>query len=152
MPTITIPGTQAGLKRFNIRIVTGGETAIQTALARTSAQAWNIAFDLAERLLGDKPPRSISVKPAQVRSGLYLQPSQTLQPRAVRIPVDITGGGYAPIVVKVNAPLIVNATTEADGLQLIGRQGAAKPDHATLAAKNLVSPVQHTVSAVSLGF
>jgi hypothetical protein len=70
MPTITIPGTQAGLKRFNIRIVTGGETAIQTALVRTSQQAWSIAFDLAERLLGDKPPRSISVKPVAAHQGL----------------------------------------------------------------------------------
>ncbi len=70
MPIITTTGTQAGLKRFNIRIVTGGETAIQTALARTSAQAWNIAFDLAERLLGDKPPRSISVKPMAPTYGL----------------------------------------------------------------------------------
>ena len=72
MPTITIPAAQAGLKRFNIRIVTGGETAIQTALARTSAQAWNIAFDLAERLLGDKPPRSISVKPVAPTYGLQV--------------------------------------------------------------------------------
>ena len=59
--TTSLPTGQ--LKRFNIRIVTGGETAIQTTIARSSQQAWNIAFDLCERLLGDKPPRSISVKP-----------------------------------------------------------------------------------------
>jgi hypothetical protein len=70
MPTITIPGTQAGLKRFNIRIVTNGETALQTAIASNSQQAWSIAFDLAERLLGDKPPRSISVKPVAAHQGL----------------------------------------------------------------------------------
>lgn len=68
--TTSLPTGQ--LKRFNIRIVTGGETAIQTTLARNQAQAWNVAFNLAERLLGDKPPRSISVKPVALRSGLYL--------------------------------------------------------------------------------
>ncbi len=66
----TLPTGQ--LKRFNIRIVTGGETAIQTAIARNSQQAWNIAFDTAARLLGDKPPRSISVKPVGVRTSLML--------------------------------------------------------------------------------
>ena len=65
--TTSLPTGQ--LKRFNIRIVTGGETAIQTTIARSQAQAWNVAFDLAERLLGDKPPRSISVKPMPVRTG-----------------------------------------------------------------------------------
>ena len=66
----TNPLPTGQLKRFNIRIVTGGETAIQTTIARTQAQAWNTAFGLAERLLGDKPPRSISVKPVPVRSGI----------------------------------------------------------------------------------
>lgn len=70
MSTITTPGTKPGLKRFNIRIVTGGETAIQTTIARSSQQAWNTAFDLAERLLGDKPPRKISVKPVPPIYGL----------------------------------------------------------------------------------
>lgn len=75
--TTSLPTGQ--LKRFHIRIVTGGETAIQTTIARTQAQAWNVAFDLAERLLGDKPPRSISVKPMAVRSGLYLASAGTFQ-------------------------------------------------------------------------
>lgn len=63
MQTTTISPAGGQLKRFNIRIVTGGETAVQTTIARSNEQAWNIAFDLCERLLGDKPPRSISVKP-----------------------------------------------------------------------------------------
>ena len=63
MSTITTPGAKPGLKRYNIRICTGGETAMQTAIARNSQQAWNIAFALCERLLGDQSPRSISVRP-----------------------------------------------------------------------------------------
>ncbi len=82
MHTTTIPGTQAGLKRFNIRIVTGGTTAMQTAIARNSQQAWDMAFDLCERLLGDTPPRSVSVKP-----------------------VARVGRGHAPIVAQVDAPI-----------------------------------------------
>lgn len=66
--TTNLPTGQ--LKRFNIRIVTSGETAIQTTIARNSQQAWNVAFDMAERLLGDKPPRSISVMPVGVRTGI----------------------------------------------------------------------------------
>lgn len=61
------------LQRFNIRIVTGKETAIQTTLARSSQQAWSIAFDTAARLLGDTPPRSISVKPMTLRSPQLVQ-------------------------------------------------------------------------------
>lgn len=68
--TTSLPTGQ--LKRFNIRIVTGGETATQTTIARSSQQAWNIAFDLCERLLGDMPPRSISVMPLGVRTGILL--------------------------------------------------------------------------------
>lgn len=64
------------LKRFNIRIVTAGETAIQTTIARSQAQAWNVAFSLCERLLGDTPPRSISVKPVGVRQGVFLTDAQ----------------------------------------------------------------------------
>ena len=37
---ITLPTGQ--LKRFHIRIVTGGEAAIQTAVARTSGQALRV--------------------------------------------------------------------------------------------------------------
>lgn len=66
--TTSLPTGQ--LKRFNIRIVTSGETAIQTTIARSSQQAWNIAFDLCERLLGDAPPRSISIKPVAPTYGL----------------------------------------------------------------------------------
>jgi iron-sulfur cluster repair protein YtfE (RIC family) len=70
MSTITTPGAKPGLKRYNIRICTGGTTAMQTAIARNSQQAWNMAFDLCERLLGDKPPRSVSVKPVTPAYGL----------------------------------------------------------------------------------
>ena len=70
MSTITIPGTQAGLKRFNIRICTGKATTVQPCIARSNAQAWNLAFDLCERLLGDQPPRSIIVKPSAPAYGL----------------------------------------------------------------------------------
>jgi iron-sulfur cluster repair protein YtfE (RIC family) len=70
MSTITTPGAKPGLKRYNIRICTGGTTAMQTAIARNSAQAWNIAFGLCERLLGDTPPRSVSVKPVGTAYGL----------------------------------------------------------------------------------
>lgn len=60
----------AGLKRFTICIRTERETALQTCIARTQAQAWNTAFDLAERLLGEAAGRhSISVRPAPVRFG-----------------------------------------------------------------------------------
>lgn len=72
MSTITTPGAKPGLKRYNIRICTGRETALQTTIARTSQQAWNIAFSLCERLLGDQPPRSISVKPASPTYGLQV--------------------------------------------------------------------------------
>jgi hypothetical protein len=43
---------------------------MQTAIARNSQQAWNMAFDLCERLLGDTPPRSVSVKPVAPAYGL----------------------------------------------------------------------------------
>ena len=69
MSDLTTPATH-GLKRYTIRICTGRETALQTCIARTQAQAWNTAFGLAERLLGDVPPRSISVRPAQLRLGV----------------------------------------------------------------------------------
>lgn len=78
MLIITSSSPNEQLKRFTIRIVTSGETACQTAIARNSQQAWNVAFDLAERLLGDKPPRSISVKPAKFGSGLYHPIGQAL--------------------------------------------------------------------------
>ena len=71
MPHTTTPAA-AGLKRFTIRICTGHETALQTCIARTQQHAWNTAFSLAERLLGDVPPRSISVRPAQPRFGVLL--------------------------------------------------------------------------------
>lgn len=67
---ITLPTGQ--LKRFEIRICTGSETAIQATITRNSQQAWNVAFDLCERLLGDKPPRSISVKPVAPAYGLQV--------------------------------------------------------------------------------
>ena len=54
---------QPGLKRFEIRIRTDKEQAIQACIARNSGQAWQQAFNLAEQLLGDVPPRSISVRP-----------------------------------------------------------------------------------------
>ena len=105
MSTITTPGTKPGLKRFQIRICTGGETAIQTAVARTSGQAWNMAFDLAERLLGDQPPRKISVK----------------QPSAVGRPVACAGRGHAPIVVQVDAPLgVTHLPVKTDRFDLLG--------------------------------
>ena len=63
MLTITAPGAKPGLRRFNIKICTGRETAQQACIARSPEQAWNIAFALCERLLGDTPPRSISVRP-----------------------------------------------------------------------------------------
>jgi hypothetical protein len=75
MQTTINPVNQLRLKRFHIRICTGGETAMQTALARSNAQAWNIAFSLCERLLGDQPPRSISVKPAAPAYGLQGVPA-----------------------------------------------------------------------------
>lgn len=61
-----------GLSHFHIRICTGSETALSTCIARTQTQAWVAAFNIAEQLLGDVPPRSISVKPAQLRSGMRL--------------------------------------------------------------------------------
>ena len=67
---ITPPKRAPGLRRYNIRICTGSETAMQTCIARTQAQAWNTAFTLAERLLGDTPPRSMSVRPVKPRYGL----------------------------------------------------------------------------------
>lgn len=70
MQTTPLPVSSTGLKRFNIRICTGRETALQTCIARTQAQAWNMAFALAERLLGDVPPRTISVRPVAPRFGL----------------------------------------------------------------------------------
>ena len=122
--TTSLPTGQ--LKRFNIRIVTGGETAIQTTIARSSQQAWNIAFDLCERLLGDKPPRSISVKPASVGSGLYLPAGQALQSGAVGRPVRGAIGGYAPIVVKVDASFGVSQPIKADRLDLLERQSSGE--------------------------
>lgn len=65
----TTPATP-GLKRFTIRIRTARETALGTCLVRNQAQAWNVAFSMAERLLGDVPPRSISVQPLQPRLGV----------------------------------------------------------------------------------
>lgn len=124
MQTTTLPTGQ--LKRFNIRIVTGGETATQTTIARTQAQAWNVAFDLAERLLGDKPPRRISVTPAPVRSGLYVPAGEALQPRAVGSPVGSAGRGHAPIVVQVDAALGVDLPVKADRLNLLGRQSPSE--------------------------
>jgi iron-sulfur cluster repair protein YtfE (RIC family) len=70
MSTITTPGAKPGLKRYNIRICTGGTTALQTAIASNSQQAWALAFDLCERLLGDTPPHSVSVKPVAPAYGL----------------------------------------------------------------------------------
>lgn len=67
--TIPTPAT-AGLKRFQIRINTGRETALQTCLVRNQWQAWNVAFGLAERLLGEHPPKSISVRPVAPAFGL----------------------------------------------------------------------------------
>lgn len=53
------------MARFHIRICTAHETALQTYLARNAAQAWEVAFTLAERLLGAAPCRhTISVRPA----------------------------------------------------------------------------------------
>ena len=64
MQTTASPATQ-GLKRFNIRVRTGCETALQTCLAANASQAWDIAFSLAERLLGATPERhGISVRAA----------------------------------------------------------------------------------------
>lgn len=122
--TTSLPTGQ--LKRFNIRIVTSGDTAIQTTIARSSQQAWNIAFDLCERLLGDVPPRSISVKPAGVRSGFYLPAGQALQAGAVGRPVGGAGGWNAPVTEKVNPPLGVHLPVEADGFNLFARQGSRK--------------------------
>jgi hypothetical protein len=71
-------GTQptGQLKRFNIRISHGDTVATQTAITHTQNQAWIAAFDLAESLLGDTPPRFISVKP--VPFGLALIESRAL--------------------------------------------------------------------------
>lgn len=104
MHTPHLPATTTGLKRFNIRICTGRETALQTCIARTQAQAWNMAFALAERLLGERPPRSISVRPVAMRSGLYPQAAQALEPFAVRAPMHRSVGGGAPIGIRVDAP------------------------------------------------
>lgn len=53
------------MARFHIRICTDRETALQTCLAANASQAWDMAFALAERLLGASPGRHlISVRPA----------------------------------------------------------------------------------------
>jgi hypothetical protein len=70
MHTTTIPALNAGLKRYHIRIRLGRTTASQSCIARTSAQAWNLAFDLSERLLGGQPPQSISVRPGAPTYGI----------------------------------------------------------------------------------
>ena len=139
MHTTTLPTGQ--LKRFNIRIVTGGETAIQTAIARNSQQAWNVAFDLCERLLGDKPPRSISVKPASVGSGLYLPDGQALQTGAVGRPVRRAVGGHTPIVVEVDAGLVINLPAETDCRNLLGRQRSSEFNTAVSAHQRLIAAV-----------
>lgn len=136
----TLPTGQ--LKRFHIRIVTGGETAIQTTIARTQAQAWNVAFDLAERLLGDKPPRSISVKPVPVRSGLYVPAGQALQPCAVGSPVARAGRGHTPIVVQVDAPLgATHLPVKTDRFDLLGRQRSGEFNATVAAHQGLVAAV-----------
>lgn len=138
--TTSLPTGQ--LKRFNIRIVTGGETAIKTAIARSNEQAWNIAFDLCERLLGDTPPRSISVKPVGVSSGLYLPAGQSLQARAVGRPVRSAVCGHTPIVVQKDAPLAVPCfAIEADGLNLLGRQSPSELHTPITAHQGLVATV-----------
>lgn len=142
MQTPTTGTLPAGrLKRFNIRICTGRETAIQTALARSNAQAWNIAFSLAESLLGDVPPRSISVKPVGVGSGLYLPAGQALQANAVGRPVGRALGGNAPIVEEVDAPLGIHLPVKADRLNLLVRQGLGKDHTPFVAHQGLVAAI-----------
>ena len=55
---------RAPLRAYAIQIATPGEAVHIAALAPTMWAAWNQAFDHAQRLLGDAPPRRISVRPA----------------------------------------------------------------------------------------
>lgn len=138
--TTSLPTGQ--LKRFNIRICAGRETAIQTTIARSQAQAWNVAFDLCERLLGDKPPRSISVKPVPVRSGLYVPAGEALQPRAVGSPMARAGRGHTPIVVEVDAALgVAHLPVKTDRLDLLGRQRPCEFNAPVAAHQGLVAAV-----------
>lgn len=53
----------AAMQHFRIRIRTGSETALQDCLVRSADQAWDVAFTLCSQLLGEQPPKSLSVLP-----------------------------------------------------------------------------------------
>lgn len=147
MSELHTPATH-GLKRFTIRICTGSETALQTCTARTQAQAWNIAFGLAERLLGDVPPRSMSVWPASSRSVFCFPAGKALQPGAVRLPVRSAVGGDAAVVVEEDSSALIKriVAIPADGADLLCADWPAQAQG--LGGQRLIAPVQDFVAAI----
>ena len=148
MSHTTITPATHGLKRFTIRIRTERETVLHTCIARTQAQAWNTAFGLAERLLGDVPPRSMSVRPASIRSGSGFPAGQALQSVAVRLPVRGAVGRDAAIVVKEDSPAMIKriGAIPADGADLLGADWLGQAQG--LSGQRLVTPVQDFVAAI----
>jgi hypothetical protein len=62
-PALQTQAAPAAMQHFRIRIRTASETALQDCLVRNDDQAWDLAFNLCESLLGDLPPKCISVRP-----------------------------------------------------------------------------------------
>ena len=53
-------------KHFQISICAGRNTTQVTCMATSLAKAWDTAWSVAERLLGDVPPARMSVSPVTV--------------------------------------------------------------------------------------